>query len=590
MLGVSLGGRYRIEREIGAGGMARVFRASDEALGRVVAIKMPRDPYATDPPFRERFLREARAAARLSHPNIVAVYDVGEQDGRPFLVMQFVDGPTLKDELARRGPLPVGEAVAFVRQVAEALAYAHLHGIVHRDVKPANILLTQPLAGDGPRRRALLSDFGIARSLGEAGLSASNEVFGTVHYLAPERAQGQPALPASDVYSLGIVLYELLTGRVPFNAESPVATALAHARQPVPPPRAYNPAIPPRLEQVILRALAKNPAERFRNGAEFAAALAALEAGAASETERYAPSALPLAAPTATFAPPPEGEESEERGGGGCLWAWVALGMVVALLIFAVGVFAIASRDRLGLAAAVTSPTVAPAPTATPPPPTPTAVPLVAVPALEGMDLGGARAALRQVGLELNEGPAEFSATVPSGRVVRTNPPAGRSVPSGTVVEVVLSRGPEQIEVPRVVNLKLADARKQLQDAGLTVMEVGEWNDAVPREVVTAQSPAAGQRLPRGGKVTLTYSLGRDRTVVPNVIGLREDEAKRAIEQAKLRNAPYVNRQSRRDVPHVPEEELRRFCVGCVLSTDPAPGTEVAVGTEVRMAVRAPEP
>ncbi|GIW09605.1 MAG: hypothetical protein KatS3mg061_0662 [Dehalococcoidia bacterium] len=432
MLGVSLGGRYRIEREIGAGGMARVFRASDEALGRVVAIKVPRDPYATDPTFRERFLREARAAARLSHPNIVAVYDVGEQDGRPFLVMQFVDGPTLKDELARRGPLPVGEAELpscgrLPRRSPTLICTASSTG----DVKPANILLTQPLAGDGPRRRrALLSDFGIARSIGEAGLSASNEVFGTVQYLAPERAQGQPALPASDVYSLGIVLYELLTGRVPFNAESPVATALAHARQPVPPPRAYNPAIPPRLEQVILRALAKNPAERFRNGAEFAAVLAALEEGAASETERYAPSAVPLAAPTATFALPPEGEGSEERGGGGCLWAWVALGMAIALLTFAAGVFAIASRDRLGLAAAGNEPDGgSSADRATPSPQRRLLCHRWRCPPSRGMDLAGARAALRQIGLDLKEGPAEFSATVPSGRVVRTNPPAGRRRP-----------------------------------------------------------------------------------------------------------------------------------------------------------------
>ncbi|GIW08173.1 MAG: protein kinase [Dehalococcoidia bacterium] len=582
MLGVSLGGRYRLEREIGSGGMARVFRATDEALGRTVAIKMPRDQYAEDPVFRERFLREARAAGRLSHPNIVAVYDVGEQAGRPFLVMEFVDGPTLRDEIARRGQLPVAESIAYAQQVADGLAYAHANGIVHRDIKPANILLTNPLAVDGPRRRrALLSDFGIARSIGESGLSASNEVFGTVQYLAPERATGKDATPASDVYSLGVVLYEMLTGRVPFNAESPVATALAHARQPVPPPRAYNPAIPSRVEQLVMRALAKNPAERYQNGAEFSAALAAVQSGAAVETERYDTVAHALARGTrgGTIAVAPVAAPTEDRDRGGCLWGWAALGVLLAAVVFAVGLFTLANRDRLGAAAPLATPTR----TVTPVPPTPTAIPQVQVPSVEGMDLAGARSALRQAGFEVREGPQEFHATIAAGRVIRTNPPAGRSAPTGSAVEVILSKGPDLVEVPQVQNLRLDDAKKRLQDAGFQVAEVGEWNTVVARDTVLTQTPRAGEKVPRGSRVTLTYSLGRERTRVPNIVGMREEEAKRAIEQAKLRNAPYVNYQTRRDLP---ESVLSQVCVGCVLSSTPAPGTEVDLGTEVHIAVR----
>ena len=583
MLGVSLGGRYRLEREIGSGGMAQVFRATDEALGRVVAIKMPRDQYAEDPLFRERFLREARAAGRLSHPNIVAVYDVGEQAGRPFLVMQLVDGPTLRDEIARRGQLPVAEAVAYAQQVAEGLAYAHLHGIVHRDLKPANILLTNPLAGDGPRgRRALLSDFGIARSIGEAALSASNEVFGTVQYLAPERATGQEATPASDVYSLGVVLYEMLTGRVPFNAESPVATALAHARQPVPPPRAFNPLIPPRVEQVVLRALAKNPAERYRSAAELAAALAAVQSGAAVETELYAPVMEPRPTRNRTVAVAPVALPAAQKDRGGCLWGWAALGVLFATVLFAIGLLALANRAQLGAAAPVAIPTS----TATAAPPTATTPAQVQVPAVEGMEPAAARNALRQVGFEVREGPQEFHATIAAGRVVRTNPPAGRSAAAGSTVEVIVSKGPDLVEVPQVQNLRLADAKKRLEEAGLQVVEVGEWNSAVARDTVVGQSPRAGEKVARGSRVTVTYSLGRERTRVPNIVGLREEEAKRAIEQARLRNAPYVNYQTRRDLP---ETVLNQVCVGCVLSSTPAPGTEVDIGTEVNIAVRGRE-
>lgn len=579
MLGVSLGGRYRLERELGAGGMARVFRATDEVLGRVVAVKLPRDHYAEDPLFRERFFREARAAGRLSHPNIVAVYDVGDHAGRPFLVMQLVDGPTLRDEIARRSPLPVAEAVAYAQQVAEALAYAHLHGIVHRDVKPANILLTSPLGDAGPRRRrALLSDFGIARSVGEAGLSSSNEVFGTVQYLAPERAIGQDATPASDVYSLGVVLYEMLTGRVPFNADTPVATALAHARQPVPSPRDYNPRIPPRVEQVILRALAKNPGERFRSGTELAAALAAVQNGAALDTERYGALAPPTSGGTAA-TPLLELPSTEADQRGGCLWGWAALGVVLATVVCALGLLAFANRHQLSVAAPLATPTR----TATPAPPTPTAVPQARVPAVDGLDVAAARTALRQAGFEVREGAPEFHPTVPAGRVIRSVPAAGRMAAVGSTVELILSKGPDLVDVPAVQNLLLADAKKRLEDAGFEVIEVGEWNNAVARDTVVAQAPRAGEKAPRGSRVTLTYSLGRERTRVPNVVGMREEEAKRAIEQARLRNAPYVNYQTRRDLP---EAVLNQVCVGCVLSSTPAPGTEVDLGTEVFIAVR----
>ncbi|MCS7002726.1 MAG: serine/threonine protein kinase, partial [Dehalococcoidia bacterium] len=366
MVGALLGSRYRIDAELGSGGMARVYRAVDTTIDRLVAVKLLHEHFSANALFRERFLREARAAGRLDHPNIVKVYDVGDQDGRPFLVMQLVEGPSLRDEISRLGKLSVADAVEIAAQVADALAYAHQAGILHRDVKPANILLN---TRTGDRRRwALLSDFGIAQVIGEARLSSTNEVFGTVEYLAPERVAGQPAVPASDVYALGVVLYEMLTGQAPFASDDPIATALAHARQAPMPPRAINPAIPPSVEQVVMRALAKDPGLRFGSAAAFASALRAVARGGAAPTV-----AQPLPPPGPVDPPAWPTATDDDRGGFPV--AWAALGVALALLVGTVGFVVVAARGGVPMLAAVPSPTARPAPTPTRALPTPTAVP-----------------------------------------------------------------------------------------------------------------------------------------------------------------------------------------------------------------------
>ena len=262
-----LSGRYRVEAEIGRGGMARVYRGTDTVLGRTVAIKVLETEQAADPTFVDRFRREARAAAGLNHHGVVSVFDTGSDDGVHYIVMEYVHGRTLAQVVAEDGPLPPELAAAIAASVAEALAFAHAEGLVHRDVKPANIMLTDS-------GRVKVMDFGIARVVSAHTLTQTATVFGTAAYLSPEQAQGERVDGRSDVYALGVVLYEMLTGRAPFAADSPVALAFKHIHEDPPPPSSQRRGITPGLEAVVMRALAKDRAARYQGAAEMAAALA----------------------------------------------------------------------------------------------------------------------------------------------------------------------------------------------------------------------------------------------------------------------------------------------------------------------------
>lgn len=437
-----LGGRYRLESELGAGGMARVYRAFDTSLDRPVAVKILRDQYGDDPGFRERFAREARAAGRLGHPNIVAVYDVGEEGQTPFIVMQLVDGRSLREVLSAQGALPVDQAIEIGVQVAGALAFSHQQGIVHRDVKPENILIAGATGDALPGQiRAYLADFGIAQDTGESSLTTSNAVFGSVAYLSPERGAGHPATPASDVYALGVVLFEMLAGRRPFEGDSPVSTVMAHTTLPVPSVRSFNPAVSPALDEVISKSLAKLPVDRFETAAQMSAALLAARAGAVENTAILAASGIKtevLVAPASRLAGPPASAMSRRL--------WLAVGAVALLgLVFAGGgaMAASMSKNRTEAAPAVTAPAeaVTPEPALPTPAPQPTSVPDVKVPRLEGMEINAARQALTNAGLVAKDGPQEFNASVPASHVIRTNPGVDSTVAPGSTVELVVSKG-----------------------------------------------------------------------------------------------------------------------------------------------------
>src|SRR6201992_2327221 len=274
LLGTTLNGRYRLEARIGAGGMSTVYRALDETLQRQVAIKLMNREWASDSDQLERFRREARAVAQRSHPHVVGVIDAGEDEGRPYIVFEYVEGETLKDRIRREGPLPIGEAVAYAIEIARALGAAHARHIIHRDVKPQNVLIDH----DG---RAKVTDFGIARTLEEDGLTADGRVLGTTDYVSPEQALGQPVTGQSDLYSLGIVLYEMLVGEVPFKGDNQVAVAMKHVREALPDVQRERPEISAALASVVDRATAKQPAGRYRDDAEL---IADLEDALAIET------------------------------------------------------------------------------------------------------------------------------------------------------------------------------------------------------------------------------------------------------------------------------------------------------------------
>jgi len=293
-----LGGRYRILDVLGDGGMARVFRAEDTRLGRVVAVKILHQHYLSQPEFVRRFEQEARLAARLSHPNIVAIYDVDRQDDTYYIVMEYVEGGSLKGLITREAPLSPSLVAAVARQLGQALDAAHAHGVIHRDIKPENILLT-------PAYDVKVGDFGIARALTSAGQTATGMVMGSVSYFSPEQAQGKPATAASDLYSAGVALYEMLTGRLPFAAGNPLATAMQHITQEPAPPRAIVPALPSAVDRVILQALSKDPARRYHSGALLADALdAAIVTGTSRTAVRAATAAAATAQTTATRAAP----------------------------------------------------------------------------------------------------------------------------------------------------------------------------------------------------------------------------------------------------------------------------------------------
>lgn len=372
--GTLLGNRYRIVGPVGEGGMATVYRAVDTKLGRTVAIKALHPEYTRDAPFLQRFKQEAEFAASLgAHPNIVDIYDVEPEGDIPYMVMAFVDGKTLKDLIREKRRFTVPEAFAIGQQVASALDFAHKRGLVHRDVKPQNILVT-------PDGVAKVTDFGIARSVTTTQLTRTGMVIGTVHYFSPEQAQGKPLGPQSDIYSLGVILYEMLTGHLPFDAENAIGVAMQHLHSQPPNPWNYNPDIPARAVATVLRALEKDPAQRYRDAGEFAAAMGAQDLPAAppSGTTMVQPIVTPPADATSLYQPvqaavepatppppiPPRrtAVERPESGGSG-RGIWVSLAALLLALIIAAAAYFIGTQLVGG--AASSSPTVTPTPKAT---------------------------------------------------------------------------------------------------------------------------------------------------------------------------------------------------------------------------------
>ncbi|MCA1833478.1 MAG: protein kinase [Actinobacteria bacterium] len=433
--GIVLGGRYRLQERIASGGMGTVWAGQDETLHRRVAVKVLNEGLAASDRFTERFRREAQAAAGLSHPNIAGVFDFGEDDGRPYIVMELIDGETVAERLERLGRLGAGEVVRVGAAVADALAHAHAAGIVHRDVKPANIMLT-------PQGAVKVMDFGIAAPLeGATGLTATGAVMGTSRYISPEQAEGERATPASDVYSLGVVLYEALVGEAPFLRETPVATALAHMHERPRPIGELRPGTPPQLAEAVHACLAKDPALRPSPDA-LAAGLRTANLGrdgggaTAASTVDGAVATAPIAAAGSDTAVLPVAEASPARNGG----RTKVLGLNVPPGSIAPGRPRRQRRLRWLAGAAIVALALVGAGVAT------SGSNVVSVPRFVGS--AGHDAQVKALGLGLVPHFSSEISDLPAGTVIRQKPHAGASLPNGGDVALVVSLGPEEVVPP----------------------------------------------------------------------------------------------------------------------------------------------
>jgi eukaryotic-like serine/threonine-protein kinase len=536
---LTFGGRYEVIERVGAGGMAEVYRARDELLGRDVAVKVLSERYARDRSFVERFRREAQSAANLNHPNIVSLYDYGSDNGTYFIVMEYIDGRPLDDVIRREGALLPERAAEIAFDIAQALHRAHSGGLVHRDIKPSNIMITS-----GAQTK--VTDFGIARAVaadGEQTVTQTGMVIGTASYLSPEQAQGNPVDARSDVYSLGCVLYEMLTGSPPFQGESPLAIVYKHVREDPPPPSHANPDVPQALDAIVMKALAKNPDNRFSSAQEMKEDLGRFLGGhqvQATPLLLEDTSAVPRSDRTSVMT---TGEYEEPRRRRS-VWPWL-LGLLVLGLLGAGIWFALAQLQ----------------------PPAPT----VTVPNVVGRPLGEAIEILNQ--RDLDPRPVDRPSQRDEGDVFRQDPVAQDRVEEGSTVTLFVSTGPRQTTVPDLVGRTRSEARQLLRDADLRLGATTRMSsEDFDQGVILDQSPDAELEVDEGTFVEITVSTGPEIATVPFVEGLPVEQAIEAIENAGLR-------ASTRDVPSDDVEG------GTVVEQDPAGGSEANLDDVVTISV-----
>jgi serine/threonine-protein kinase len=562
LVGRVFSNRYEIQREIAQGGMAEVYLAHDQLLNRPVALKVLFPEYAREPSFVERFRREAQAAANLNHPNIVAIYDWGQEDGTYFIVMEYVEGRALRDLIRSEGPLDPNQAAEITAEIASALGFAHRNGVVHRDVKPGNVLLTRT-------GTVKVTDFGIARAGTSDGLTQTGSVMGTATYFSPEQAQGLPVDGRSDVYALGVVLYEMVTGVAPFTGDSPVAVAYKHVREEVVLPSERNPDVPPELEHIIVTALAKAPENRYQTADDMRADILRFRRGrpvvgapvtalaadhptpAATQAIRATPSAA--AAYGATVATPRVDDRGRitgttpiprKRRNTALVWILTLLGLAAVL-----GAILFAATKLGGSQATVTVPNVV--------------TKNVAV-AQQELTNSHLRATIQRVN----------NATVPVDVVVRQDPAAGKSASRGSNVTLFVSSGTATKQIPFDITTgrTAEDVTAELTGLGFVVKRQDAANGA-PVGNVFDSLPKPGTTRPVGSDVTILVSSGPAPVAVPRVQGLTQDEATSQLEQAGFTNLNPVR------------EASDSVTSGQVIRTDPPAGQQVALDTKINIYV-----
>ncbi len=613
-------GRYRILKRIGSGGMADVYLAEDEVLGRRVAIKILNERHAGDDQFVKRFHREAQSAASLSHPNVVAIYDRGEAQGTSYIAMELLDGRNLKELIVARGPAPPKVVVEYARQILAALAYSHRHGIVHRDIKPHNVVV------DGDNR-VKVTDFGIARS-GTSQMTEAGSIVGTAQYLSPEQARGEAVDPRSDLYSLGIVMYELLTGAAPFTGDSPVEIAMKHISSTPPPPSEVREGVPRELDLVVMRALAKDPDDRYADAAEMDADLERIQRGLgvsdrtteAATAVIAAPSTMPTmisSAPTrvqGAAGAPPVYYDYDEEPRRRPIWPWL-LPILLLLATVVVGFLVYQQiQDQLQDSEPVSVPNVEGlrealaveqlesrdiqyeterGPSTEQPngfvydqnpeggkrisPETDvvtlfvsTGPPTTEVPDVRGRSRDDAVGALTAA--KLKPDVHEVNSNEPQNTVIAQDPKPGDVVEEGTTVRINVSAGPKPIGVPSVLGQPYESALAQLQGAGFAVAR-RDADSNQPAGTVIDQSPAGGETAPRGATITLTVSRGPQTVAVPDVTSLDRDTA-----VATLQDSGFEANVAQEDTEDPSLD-------GVVLSQDPAGGAQAEPGSPVTIVV-----
>jgi beta-lactam-binding protein with PASTA domain/predicted Ser/Thr protein kinase len=567
-----VGGRYELGELIGYGGMAEVHKGRDVRLGRDVAVKILRSDLARDPSFQNRFRREAQAAAGLNHPSIVAVYDTGEdrdvegsEDITPYIVMEFVEGRTLREVLKSEGQLPPRRAMEITAEVCSALDFSHRSGIVHRDIKPANVMITNAGA-------VKVMDFGIARALADnaATVTATSAVIGTAQYLSPEQARGESVDARSDVYSTGCLLYELITGHPPFTGDSPVAVAYQHVRENAQVPSSVNAAVPKSLDSIVMKALAKNPLNRYQTAGEMRADLQRAIAGQPVEAEsvmtdaertQFIGAAGGLNPKGGVLTPVYDDEDDTSSHKGAVIWTAVVLAL---LLVIGVAAWAVLRSDKTK------------APT------------LYTVDSLVGLDPAAAEQKIRDLHLtvvpthEPSNGPCSSGATgaaavtVTKGKVCTQDPAAGSQLEAGKPVAFTIYAGPRNVQVPAVTGSTYDQAAAAIRSAGLIPVRKDVDSSQTTGQVLD-QDPAPYQSVPPGSSVTLQVANGKIK--IPDVRKKTYDDAR-----TQLQNLGFIG-----GVAKVNAEVLPGYAVGQVMSIDPAQGSSVTPNTKITLTVAVPK-
>lgn len=557
--------RYEIIRRLGSGGMADVFLARDTHLGREVAIKTLYRRYANDDEFVARFRQEAQSAAGLNHPHIVSIYDRGEAEGTYYIAMEYLEGKSLKQVISENGVLAPALAIDISEQILQALQFAHQNNVIHRDIKPHNIVING-------RNQLKVTDFGIARAGSAARMTETGSIIGTAQYLSPEQAKGLAVEQGSDLYSLGIVLYEMLTGKVPFEGENPVAIALKHLSEAPVPPQTLNQEIPDNLNAVVMKALAKDPANRYQDAAEFmddlercrrelpvvaplpdddtamtAVIAPAAAAGVGAAVGAGAAGAAASGTDDAETMVRPGTGAREEKGRRKIVYVWLMLA-IIAFAALAAGAYYMAFVNRG-----------------------------VPVPDVVGLDQAQAESILKAEGFAVEVEAEEYSDTVAAGKVIKQKPGAGDKLKRDGTVRLVISRGSNKVTVPDLLGQSVSYAESKLQEVGLNPdRQPDAFSDSVPEGGIISQDPPPGTEVQKGSSVKYVVSKGGEppaQVTVPDIRGETVDNAETLLAGAGL------------SLGSVTEDFSSSVPVGLVISQDPGAGQTVDEGSSVSIVI-----